>query len=235
MGFQCTDPRVQDLIRRQAERPFFLSPHSRKIRKKKGKRLYGPRHVKRATREAICRRRQPLLVASARHTPRRRAIHSAGILAARPATPSQASTAPTAKPSSQALGSSGSSRSSTAMAPSLKSLVSSVLGGGGGGGGDGSASTRLFAKTDPAVDGDDCLRDCDSCTVRYPRGFSVDVDVQLYGHVKGWSTHVLVATSKADWVRDVADERGSVMEAVAAAPAPANGVRARPLPPLPRR
>lgn len=72
---------------------------------------------------------------------------------------------------------------------------------------------ELFPKVDPAVDGADCLRDCDSCPTAYPRGFAIDEHDALYGHVQGWATHVLVATGKTDWVRDVADERGSVMEA----------------------
>lgn len=72
----------------------------------------------------------------------------------------------------------------------------------------------LFPKTDPAVDGDDCLHDCESCTIKYPRKFEVDEEDKLYGHVQGWSTHLVVATGKTDWVRDVADEKGSVMEAV---------------------
>lgn len=109
------------------------------------------------------------------------------------------------------------------MALSLKSLVSSaqklVLG-------DSSSSTQsqsqntpsspsgLFPATDPAVDGDDCDQDCHSCSIKYPRDFKIDEADELYGHVKGWSTHVLVATGKSDWVRDVADEKGSVMEAL---------------------
>lgn len=72
---------------------------------------------------------------------------------------------------------------------------------------------ELFSKVDPSVDGADCLRDCASCPTSYPRTFKVDQDDALYGHVKGWATHVLVATGKTDWVRDVADEKGSVMEA----------------------
>lgn len=32
--------------------------------------------------------------------------------------------------------------------------------------------------------------------------------------MKGWQTHLVVATGKTDWVRDVADEKGSIMEAV---------------------
>lgn len=84
-------------------------------------------------------------------------------------------------------------------------------------------ASALFPVTDPAVDGDACTHDCDSCHVTYPRGFRIDEADLLYGHIKGWSTHVLVATSKADWVRDVADEPGSVMQALAAAGTPATG------------
>lgn len=84
---------------------------------------------------------------------------------------------------------------------------------------------HLFPTTDPAVDGDECLRDCDSCSVKYPRKFEIDETEELYGHVKGFSTHLLVATGKTDWVRDVADEKGSVMEAVDRGDVkPSNGV-----------
>lgn len=85
----------------------------------------------------------------------------------------------------------------------------------------------LFPKVDPAIDGEDCDHDCDSCHVKYPKGFKIDEDDKLYGHVKGWSTHILVATGKTDWVRDVADEEGSVMEAIEkkASVKPSNGVR----------
>ncbi|APA07905.1 hypothetical protein SS1G_00480 [Sclerotinia sclerotiorum 1980 UF-70] len=83
---------------------------------------------------------------------------------------------------------------------------------------------NLFPKVDPAVDGDDCDHDCESCHVKYPKGFKIDEDDKLYGHVKGWSTHILVATGKSDWVRDVADEKGSVMQAIDhASVKPSNG------------
>lgn len=72
----------------------------------------------------------------------------------------------------------------------------------------------LFPTTDPAVDGEECLHDCASCTIKYPNKFTIDEEEELYGHVKGWSTHLIVATGKTDWVRDVADEKGSIMEAV---------------------
>ena len=72
----------------------------------------------------------------------------------------------------------------------------------------------LFPTTDPTTDGDDCLHDCATCTIKYPRKFEIDETEELYGHVKGWQTHLVVATGKTDWVRDVADEKGSIMEAV---------------------
>ncbi|KAH8666690.1 Sucrase/ferredoxin-like-domain-containing protein [Xylariales sp. PMI_506] len=81
----------------------------------------------------------------------------------------------------------------------------------------------LFSVTTPEVDGDDCSHDCESCHVSYPRGFKIDESDVLYGHVKGWSTHVLVATGKSDWVRDVEDEKGSVMQAFGRADKPSNG------------
>ncbi|MCJ1416584.1 hypothetical protein MMC32_002922 [Xylographa parallela] len=82
----------------------------------------------------------------------------------------------------------------------------------------------LFPKVDPAVDGEDCEHDCESCTIHYPAKFSIDEEEKLYGMVKGWATHMLVATGKTDWVRDVEDEKGSVMEAVGKCKVPpANG------------
>ncbi|KAL1297204.1 hypothetical protein AAFC00_004774 [Neodothiora populina] len=77
-----------------------------------------------------------------------------------------------------------------------------------------SDAAQLFPKTDPAVDGEDCLHDCQTCTITYPRKFNIDEDDKLYGHVTGWNTHMVVATGKTDWVRDVQDEKDSVMQAV---------------------
>lgn len=74
--------------------------------------------------------------------------------------------------------------------------------------------TDLFPSTTPDVDGEECLHDCESCTIHLPKKFSIDEDDKLYGFVKGWSTHLIVGTGKTDWVRDVEDEKGSVMEAV---------------------
>lgn len=94
------------------------------------------------------------------------------------------------------------------------------------------ADGQLFVKTDPKVDGDDCLHDCQTCTIHYPRKFSIDEGEKLYGFVKGWSTHLVVATGKTDWVRDVEDEKGSIMEAVRESGIePSNGVRLDPFSP----
>lgn len=86
--------------------------------------------------------------------------------------------------------------------------------------------TYIFPTVDPAIDGDDCDHDCASCEIQYPKGFKIDESEKLYGHVNGWATHMLVATGKTDWVKDVSDEKGSVMEAVRDCKIePSNGVR----------
>lgn len=72
----------------------------------------------------------------------------------------------------------------------------------------------LFQRTQAEIDGDDCLHDCETCTVHLPRSFKIDESDRLFGEIKGWSRHLVVATGKTDWVRDVADEKESVMEAV---------------------
>ena len=83
----------------------------------------------------------------------------------------------------------------------------------------------IFPKVDPEVDGEDCDHDCATCEIQYPKGFKIDEGEKLYGHVNGWSTHILVATGKTDWVKDVSDEKGSVMEALRDCKVePSNGV-----------
>lgn len=72
----------------------------------------------------------------------------------------------------------------------------------------------IFPKVVEETDGIDCNSDCSSCVIKYPRGFSIDEDDELYGNIKEWSTHILVATGKSDWVHNVSDEVGSVMEAI---------------------
>ncbi len=84
---------------------------------------------------------------------------------------------------------------------------------------------KLFPQTNPLIDGEECLHDCADCTVHLPPKWEIDEEEELYGHVNGWNTHLLVATGKSDWVRDVADEKGSIMEAVEKGKTkPSNGV-----------
>ncbi len=84
---------------------------------------------------------------------------------------------------------------------------------------------NLFPKVDAAIDGEDCDHDCQSCTVNYPSKWKIEENDRLYGHVNGWATHLLVATGKTDWARDVQDEKGSVMEAIGKyGKEPSNGV-----------
>ena len=62
------------------------------------------------------------------------------------------------------------------------------------------APTQLFPQTNPAEDGDECLHDCETCTIHLPKNFKIDEDEALFGHVKGWSRHIVCATGKTDWV-----------------------------------
>ena len=75
----------------------------------------------------------------------------------------------------------------------------------------------LFPVVDPAIDGEDCLHDCASCPVEYPRAFTkigINEDHELWGKVNEYGVHAIVATGKTDWLRDVEDEKGSVMMAL---------------------
>jgi hypothetical protein len=110
------------------------------------------------------------------------------------------------------------------MAGTIKSLINSAKAFAIGDSGSKASMHDLFTKVDKAVDGEDCDHDCSSCSIRYPKGFKVEEGDDLYGFIKGWSTHVLVATGKTDWVHNVADEKGSVMQAIDAAKGPTNGV-----------
>lgn len=78
----------------------------------------------------------------------------------------------------------------------------------------GKSTGFIFPKVDTAIDGEDCDHDCETCEIQYPKGFKIDEDEKLYGHVNGFATHMLVATGKTDWVKDVSDEKESVMMAV---------------------
>ncbi|KAL2004299.1 hypothetical protein VTN02DRAFT_4024 [Thermoascus thermophilus] len=72
----------------------------------------------------------------------------------------------------------------------------------------------LFPKVDPKEDGPDCQKDCADCTLHYPAKFSIDTHRQLYGNIKPFTTHILVATGRSDWAQKVEHEKGSLMEAL---------------------
>ncbi|KAI9810364.1 MAG: hypothetical protein M1826_003640 [Phylliscum demangeonii] len=71
----------------------------------------------------------------------------------------------------------------------------------------------------PGVDDDDaeaCEANCGDCSVHFPGSFagSIDEEDALYGKVDGWATHVLVATGRTNWKHVVAEEEGSLMQAL---------------------
>ncbi|KAL2815513.1 Sucrase/ferredoxin-like-domain-containing protein [Aspergillus granulosus] len=72
----------------------------------------------------------------------------------------------------------------------------------------------IFPTVDPKQDGIDCKRDCADCTIEYPAKVKVEMSRPLYGHIKQFHTHVLVATGKSDWMNKVENEPGSLMEAI---------------------
>lgn len=77
----------------------------------------------------------------------------------------------------------------------------------------GRAPNYIFPKVDPAQDGPDCLKDCADCTTQFPAKVKVETSMPLYGHIKEFHSHVLVATGRSDWKEKVGQEKGSLMEA----------------------
>ncbi|PYH40275.1 sucrase/ferredoxin-like domain-containing protein [Aspergillus saccharolyticus JOP 1030-1] len=71
----------------------------------------------------------------------------------------------------------------------------------------------IFPRVDPTEDGPDCQKDCADCTVQFPPKVKVETTRPLYGHIKEFHTHVLIATGKSDWTEHVESEKGSLMEA----------------------
>lgn len=76
------------------------------------------------------------------------------------------------------------------------------------------ASDYFVPKVDPTQDGPECLKDCADCTVQFPSKVKVENSRPLYGQIKEFHTHVLVATGKSDWKEKVEQEQGSLMEAL---------------------
>ncbi|KAH8693919.1 putative sucrase/ferredoxin domain protein [Talaromyces proteolyticus] len=75
----------------------------------------------------------------------------------------------------------------------------------------------IFPTVDPKEDGPDCLRDCADCTVHFPAKFHIETERKIYGKIKPFATHVLVATGKSDWVSKPDSEKGSLAHALSTA------------------
>ncbi|KAJ5970768.1 uncharacterized protein N7479_000686 [Penicillium vulpinum] len=79
---------------------------------------------------------------------------------------------------------------------------------------DANTNDYLFPKVNPKEDGAECLKDCADCTVKFPSKVKVDEFRPLYGQIKEFHAHVLVATGESDWKeKNVEDVPGSLMEA----------------------
>ncbi|EEH50428.2 uncharacterized protein PADG_06507 [Paracoccidioides brasiliensis Pb18] len=74
-----------------------------------------------------------------------------------------------------------------------------------------SIESNIFPVVNPAIDGLDCNQDCADCTIKYSSRFKINTDRELYGSIKPFVKHVLVATGKADWAEKVENEQGSRM------------------------
>ncbi|KAJ5788396.1 hypothetical protein N7457_003386 [Penicillium paradoxum] len=71
----------------------------------------------------------------------------------------------------------------------------------------------IFPEVDPKVDGANCRDDCNDCTVKCPNNVKIDTTLPMYGFIKEFHAHVLVATGKTDWAPKIEQEEGSLMEA----------------------
>ncbi|KAJ5115864.1 hypothetical protein N7456_000212 [Penicillium angulare] len=77
----------------------------------------------------------------------------------------------------------------------------------------GRSSDYLFPKVEPKEDGADCLKDCADCTIQFPSKVKIETSRPLYGQIKEFHSHVLIATGRSDWKEKVEHESGSLMEA----------------------
>ncbi|KAK9485435.1 Sucrase/ferredoxin-like-domain-containing protein [Lipomyces starkeyi] len=62
----------------------------------------------------------------------------------------------------------------------------------------------------PTVPDDGCDLVCDTCTSKFPSSLKIDTEDRLWGSVKPWRYHILVATGKTDWAHGLVDEKSSL-------------------------
>ncbi|ODQ66234.1 hypothetical protein NADFUDRAFT_45759 [Nadsonia fulvescens var. elongata DSM 6958] len=58
--------------------------------------------------------------------------------------------------------------------------------------------------------------DCESCegTAAFPSSVSVDMESELWQSTKPWALQMLISTGKSDWIHSIADEKGSMAQAL---------------------
>ncbi|KAJ8096713.1 Sucraseferredoxin-like protein [Lipomyces tetrasporus] len=62
----------------------------------------------------------------------------------------------------------------------------------------------------PTVPEDGCDLVCDTCTTKFPSSLKIETEDKLWGTVRPWRYHILVATGKTDWAHGLGDEKSSV-------------------------
>ncbi|KAF8974602.1 Sucrase/ferredoxin-like-domain-containing protein [Flammula alnicola] len=59
-----------------------------------------------------------------------------------------------------------------------------------------------------------CADPCDLGHEAYPRRFDIDMDTQMLGSVKPYHRQIVISTGKADWQRDITDDKDSLAAAI---------------------
>lgn len=67
----------------------------------------------------------------------------------------------------------------------------------------------------PVVPEDGCDLECSTCTSKFSSSLKLDRDTPLWGSVKPWRKHILIATGKSDWAHGLGDEAGSLTTVLA--------------------
>ncbi|KAF8204938.1 Sucrase/ferredoxin-like-domain-containing protein [Pholiota molesta] len=59
-----------------------------------------------------------------------------------------------------------------------------------------------------------CADPCDLGHEAYPRRFDIDMDTNMLGSVKSYHRQIVISTGKADWERDITDDKDSLAAAI---------------------
>ncbi|PPQ74734.1 hypothetical protein CVT24_003862 [Panaeolus cyanescens] len=72
---------------------------------------------------------------------------------------------------------------------------------------------RTLRASEVPVTSADCRACSDPCDLdheAYPRRFDVDMDTQMLGSVKPYNRQIVISTGKADWTKDITDDKDSL-------------------------